>query len=196
MKLREETVVKHESTFVQFISLAPIILLFCMSFMLLWVFHKPWYWYVISIIIGGFIGITLWKFVSNVAEENIDKRYLKENGTKVQGSIVSTGKWHRYKYRHRGLIFFINDAINEKNFIDINCINVEYNDNIVQIDNIVDNLEYKILEELLNPKFKKNEVKIPVDVYVKNNKCYVDLDSVDLTKVDGYKSVRNILEHM
>lgn len=167
---------------VQFMPFFPIMMFIFLSWFLLGVFDKPVYWYVIFIIIYIFLSIGAWKLGHREVEENLDRAYLKESGEKVKGNIIGTGKWNVwYKIYMQNKEYFY--------------IDVEYNDKIIQINNIVNNTAFRILEELIIDNSDKKDLKIPVDIYTKDNKYYVDLNSVDLTKIEGYKSVKNIIEH-
>ena len=42
----------------------------------------------------------------------------------------------------------------------------------------------------------KEQKKIPIDLYVHKNKVYADLETVDLSKVEGYEEAVKLVEDM
>ena len=47
---------------------------------------------------------------------------------------------------------------------------------------------------LLNPYPVRKMVEVPMDVYIYKNKIYADLESVDLTKMEGYDELKKDCE--
>ena len=111
---------------------------------------------------------------------NKDYKYLKENGNveKTLGNIVGVGK--------------INNGIYRKNYYII----VEYDGLITRINFLEANEAFSILEMLLDSYPVKEQKKIPIDLYVHKNKVYADLETVDLSKVEGYEEAVKLVEDM
>lgn len=111
---------------------------------------------------------------------NKDYKYLKENGNveKTLGNIVGVGK--------------INNGIYRKNYYII----VEYDGFITRINFLEANEAFSILEMLLDSYPVKEQKKIPIDLYVHKNKVYADLETVDLSKVEGYEEAVKLVEDM
>ena len=111
---------------------------------------------------------------------NKDYKYLKENGNveKTLGNIVGVGK--------------INNGIYRKNYYII----VEYDGLITRINFLEANEAFSILEMLLDSYPVKEQKKIPIDLYVHKNKVYADLETVDLSKAEGYEEAVKLVEDM
>ena len=111
---------------------------------------------------------------------NKDYKYLKEDGNveKTLGNIVGVGK--------------INNGIYRKNYYII----VEYDGLITRINFLEANEAFSILEMLLDSYPVKEQKKIPIDLYVHKNKVYADLETVDLSKVEGYEEAVKLVEDM
>ena len=111
---------------------------------------------------------------------NKDYKYLKENGNveKTLGNIVGVGK--------------INNGIYRKNYYII----VEYDGLITRINFLEANEAFSILEMLLDSYPVKEQKKIPIGLYVHKNKVYADLETVDLSKVEGYEEAVKLVEDM
>lgn len=111
---------------------------------------------------------------------NKDYKYLKEddNVKKIVGNIVGVGK--------------INDGIYRNNYY----ITVEYDEFITRINFVEANKAFSILEMLLDSYPVKEQKKIPIDLYVHKNKIYADLETVDLSKVEGYEEAEKLVEDM
>ncbi len=75
-------------------------------------------------------------------------------------------------------------------------IEILYDRKKYKIHKIKYNKGYRILKVILdsgNYPIKK-EIEIPIDIYLYKNKIYADLDSVDLSKVEGYEEAKKIVE--
>lgn len=110
---------------------------------------------------------------------NKDFKEIKDIGEKVKAYIVDTG-------------FTCHGRVHFRYFY----ITVLYNKKIKKVYGIKYNKAYKILKILLDSQQYPiiNSVKIPIDINVKKNKIYADLESVDLSKIDGYEEARKVVE--
>ncbi len=109
---------------------------------------------------------------------NRNYAYLKEKGEKIIGNVVGVGKVDDGTYRNNYYII------------------VEYNNIVKRIQFVESNDAYSVLEMLLDPYPVKRLKKIPIDLYVQKNKVYADLESVDLSKVEGYEEALKLVEDM
>ncbi len=136
--------------------------------------------FLIGILIG-IIGILI--YVKNIKQSN-NKEEIKKLGTRVFANIIdactivkSTGRYSRIK---------------------VNCFTVIYDNNekTSTIEFIEDNDAYALLKMLLNPYPIKEEIHIPIDIYIYNNEIYADLESVDFTRIKGYKECKKIIDEI
>ena len=121
--------------------------------------------------------------VKNIKQNN-NKGKIKELGIRVSANIMDvctivkgTGRYSRIK---------------------VNCFTVVYDNNqkTSRIEFIEDNDAYALLKMLLNPYPIKEEIHIPIDIYLYNNEIYADLESVDFTKVKGYKECKKVIDEI
>lgn len=68
-------------------------------------------------------------------------------------------------------------------------INVNYNGKIKDISGLIDNEAFYVLKLLLDSELYpiKKIDKIPIDIYAYKNVVYFDLDSINLTQVEGFE---------
>lgn len=134
---------------------------------------------IIYIIVIVFVyAVILILFRQNEVEKNGHRKNLKNIGKKVVGNIVVASKEHHSKLIGKYIYYIV----------------VMHNEKLTKIYYIENNKAYYILKMLLNLYLIKKEVAIPIDIYVYKNKVYADLDSVDLTKVEGFEEVRKAVE--
>ena len=100
---------------------------------------------------------------------------LKEAGRKLEAEIVKVKR--EYSVIGRGTNRYEN------------IIEVSYENKVKKIRCIKYNKAFYILSLLL-----KECESVPIEIYVKKNKVYADLDSVDLTKIKGYDEMEKIAE--
>lgn len=128
--------------------------------------------------IGFIIGATLLVLVLAITlylctdRLNQDYKYLKEKGTNKEGRII-------------GIRDVIDGVPNQYYIV------VEYDKKRKMIKFLEKNRAYCVLWILIT-KFSASEV--PIDIYVKGFKCYADLESVDLTKIDGYEEAIKLVK--
>ena len=118
-------------------------------------------------------------FIYKVVFKKDETSKIKEIGTKVQGEIIDIKRLKRYR-----------------SYSFTQCIKVIFDGRSTMVCDIVENDAFSILKMLLD-EYPFNNVKtVPVDVYTYKRKVFVDLDSVDLTKVEGYEEALKMLEDM
>lgn len=116
-------------------------------------------------------------FFKLLGKRNYDMKNLKEIGTKVNGEIVEIKKLKYYRsYRFSETLV------------------VTYEDKCILVYDILENEAFRVLKILLDEYPLKKQKTIPIDVYTYKNKVYVDLESVDLSRVEGYKEALEILK--
>lgn len=71
---------------------------------------------------------------------------------------------------------------------------VVFDNKSTMVYDILENDAFSILKMLLDEYPFETVNTVPVDVYTYKNKVYVDLESVDLSKVDGYEEAVKMLE--
>ena len=108
-----------------------------------------------------------------------DVKNIKEIGKKVKGKIVDIKKVKRYR-----------------SYSYMQCLIVVFEDRSTTIYDMIENDAFSILKMLLDEYPLKTVNTVPVDVYMYKNKVYVDLESVELSKVDGYEEAVKLLEDM
>lgn len=128
----------------------------------------------ICTIIFGIICILYEKNITS--SKNINKNKIKEIGSKEQGFIIQVGIYYTYRPK------------TEHNYIII-----IYKEKEIKISDLKDNNAFKILKLLLDPYPIEKNIKIPIDIYIYNNSIYAELDSVDLSKVNGYTEAKEIV---
>lgn len=121
--------------------------------------------------------LMVFKSVTNDDATKIEK--IKELGTKVQGEIIDIKKLKRAK----GYSFS-------------QCLTVIFDGRSTMVCDIVENDAFSILKMLLDEYPFQNVKTVPVDVYTYKRNVYVDLESVDFTKVEGYEEAVKLLEDM
>ncbi len=120
--------------------------------------------------------------IKNTKQQN-NQIIIKENGTKTPANIIDA----RTITKSSGL----------HNITRVKCFTVVFdNDKAARIDFLEDNDAFALLELLLNPYPIKEEISIPIDIYIYNNKVYADLESVDFTKVSGYEECKKVIDNM
>lgn len=124
-----------------------------------------------------FLFYFIFQQVSKKSVENIKK--IKEIGKKVEGKIVDIKKVKR-----------------PRSYSYMQCLIVVFEDRSTTIYDIVENDAFSILKMLLDEYPLQTVNTVPVDVYTYKNKVYVDLENVDLSKVDGYEDAVRLLEDM
>lgn len=109
--------------------------------------------------------------------KNINVEKIKSKGEKIRAFIIGAG------------------IINKnKQFGTYYCLYIRYNGRKMKI-NVNNNEEFKILNLLLNPyPIHNKKVEIPVDMYIYKGNRYVDIENVDLTKIEGYNEAKKIVE--
>ena len=108
--------------------------------------------------------------------KNINVEKIKSKGEKIRAFIIATG------------------IINKnKQFGTYYCLYIRYDGKEMKI-NVKNNEEFKILNLLLNPYPIHNKVEIPVDMYIYKGNKYVDIENVELTKIEGYNKAKKIVE--
>lgn len=65
---------------------------------------------------------------------------------------------------------------------------------VIDIKGINDDKAYKLVSILLDSYPLKQTTKIPIDIYIYKRKVYPDLDSVVLTKVQGYEDALKFMD--
>ncbi|MBQ7411120.1 MAG: hypothetical protein IJW20_07050 [Clostridia bacterium] len=118
-----------------------------------------------------------YKFSKILNTRNADRKDLKETGTKVKGEIVDIKKLKYYR----------SSRISQ-------TLVVVFDNKSTMIYDILENDAFSILKMLLDEYPFETVNTVPVDVYTYKNKVYVDLESVDLSKVDGYEEAVKMLE--
>ena len=155
--------------------------------------------------IFGILSLTIYLFPKN----NTEYKQLKDIGKKEQAYIVDTGfSRHSYSMRTGVNIFDIVKVIKSGNFSKIDSlgndrntyklfyITILYNGSLKNIYKFDGNsISYRILQVLLETYPTKRVKKIPIEVYCYKNKIYIDFESVDLTKVEGFEEARKIVEN-
>ena len=117
--------------------------------------------------------------INFLPQYNNDFREIKKIGQKIKANIIDTG-------------FTCHGRENYQYFY----ITVLYNEIKINVYRMKENKEYKILRVLLDSQYYPvmKQVKIPVDIYVYKDKIYVDIESVDLTKMSGYEEAQKTVE--
>lgn len=128
---------------------------------------------IVIVFVYAVVLILFWQ--NELEKKNGHRKNLKNIGKKVVGNIVVASK---EKHINNWIYYIV----------------VMHNEKLTKIYYIENNKAYYILKMLLNPYPIKKEVAIPIDIYVYKNKVYADLDSVDLTKVEGFEEVRKAVE--
>ena len=94
------------------------------------------------------------------------------------------------------LVYLVNAGCHRGRANDNYYITVLCDGKLIEINYLKNNKAYDILKLLLDPYPVKKEVLIPIEIYVHKNKVYADLDSVDLTKVEGYEEAKKAVEEI
>ena len=169
---------------------------------------EPFLWFIFAFAyssIFGILSLTIYLFPKN----NTEYKQLKDIGKKEQAYIVDTGfSRHSYSMRTGVNIFDILKVIKSGNFSKIDSlgndrntyklfyITILYNGSLKNIYKFDGNsISYRILQVLLETYPTKRVKKIPIEVYCYKNKIYIDFESVDLTKVEGFEEARKIVEN-
>lgn len=169
---------------------------------------EPFLWFIFAFAyssIFGILSLTIYLFPKN----NTEYKQLKDIGKKEQAYIVDTGfSRHSYSMRTGVNIFDIVKVIKSGNFSKIDSlgndrntyklfyITILYNGSLKNIYKFDGNsISYRILQVLLETYPTKRVKKIPIEVYCYKNKIYIDFESVDLTKVEGFEEARKIVEN-
>lgn len=169
---------------------------------------EPFLWFIFAFAyssIFGILALTIYLFPKN----NTEYKQLKDIGKKEQAYIVDTGfSRHSYSMRTGVNIFDIVKVIKSGNFSKIDSlgndrntyklfyITILYNGSLKNIYKFDGNsISYRILQVLLETYPTKRVEKIPIEVYCYKNKIYIDFESVDLTKVEGFEEARKIVEN-
>ncbi len=169
---------------------------------------EPFLWFIFAFAyssIFGILALTIYLFPKN----NTEYKQLKDIGKKEQAYIVDTGfSRHSYSMRTGVNIFDIVKVIKSGNFSKIDIlgndrntyklfyITILYNGSLKNIYKFDGNsISYRILQVLLETYPTKRVEKIPIEVYCYKNKIYIDFESVDLTKVEGFEEARKIVEN-
>lgn len=108
--------------------------------------------------------------------KNINVEKIKSKGKKIRAFIIAIGIID--KRRQFGTYY---------------CLYIRYGRKKIKI-NVKNNKAFKILNLLLNPYPIHNKVEIPVDMYIYRGNKYVDIENVDLTKIEGYNEAKKIVE--
>ena len=103
---------------------------------------------------------------------------IKNKGTKMQAFITATGV--RNKNRQRGIWYYLCIRYSEKNMKIF----------------VKNNETFKILYLLLKPYPINKKIEIPVDMYIYKGNRYVDIENVNLTKIEGYSEAEKIVREM
>lgn len=114
-----------------------------------------------------------------VTINNSDRKQIKEIGKKVKGEIVDIKKLKRYR-----------------SYEFSQCLVIVFENRTTMVYDILENDAFSILKMLLDEYPFQTINTVPVDVYTYRNKVYVDLESVDLSKVDGYDEAVKLLKDM
>ena len=123
-----------------------------------------------------------------VQSEKIYKKELWKNGEKKIGTIIDA-----YEGKINTAYLKYNNSLRRYDYIP--CISVAYDKTKkIKVKGIKENEAFKILKLLLDQYPIKVKVEIPVDVYVYKKRVYVDIDSVELSKVKGYEEAKAIVD--
>jgi len=114
-----------------------------------------------------------------VSKGNIDNAKIKEIGQKVKGEIIDIKKLKRYR-----------------SYSFSQCLVVAFEGRKTIVCDILENEAFSVLKMLLDEYPFQTVTTVPVDVYTYKRKVYVDLESVDLSKVDGYEEAIKLVEDM
>ena len=176
MKLEydEEAKKKRKFESITGLSIATFLLIFIFAKILLSAISVVLIIFYIIIFILWFI---FWKYIIHINYRDLNDKKLKDIGMKVKANIIDT---YVLKAKY-GVMWKYNLVIS-------------YEDNkTIKINFLKNNQAFKILELLLNSYSIKENNNIPIDLYIYKNKFYVDLESVDLTKVKGYEKCMAVL---
>ena len=131
-------------------------------------------------VIYGVFPILFYYIFKQVTQKSIeDIKNIKEIGKKVKGEIVDIKKVKR-----------------RRSYSYMQCLIVVFEDRCTTIYDILENDAFSVLKMLLDEYPLQTVNTVPVDVYTYKNKVYVDLENVDLSKVDGYEEAVRLLEDM
>ncbi len=114
-----------------------------------------------------------------VTRGNIDNAKIKEIGQKVQGEIVEVKKLKRFR-----------------SYTFSQCLIVVFDGKTTMVCDMLENEALSVLKMLLDEYPFQTVTTVPVDVYTYKRKVFVDLESVDLSKVDGYEDAVKLVEDM
>ena len=169
---------------------------------------EPFLWFIFAFAyssIFGILALTIYLF----PKKNTEYKQLKDIGKKEQAYIVDTGFSRHSHSRRPGVnIFDIVKVIKSGDISKIDSmgsdrytyklfyITILYNGSLKNIYKFDGNsISYRILQVLLETYPTKRVEKIPIEVYCYKNKIYIDFESVDLTKVEGFEEARKIVEN-
>ena len=144
------------------------------------------YWQITLFNITTFIGLI---YVLNSFLKFSPKKF-KKYGKKDIGYITSA--YTETIHSNRGNMGVYRRNKYYSNYVHIDNIEVTYQNEKIYIDILENNLGFKILKMLLDPHFVKS--KVPIDVYVYKNKIFADIESVDLTKVEGFDEIKDYID--
>lgn len=170
MKFENEN--KKKSTFIVLIMLILFfILIFSFLYIVIHTYDKTEWTFLIAIICFIIMLITFFKETSEFIKKSNLKKNLQDKfmaGEKTSGYIVST-----FKYRYS-----IGRAGSRTSY----GLKVLANNQIYIVDRLENNEAYKEIETKLNNIQINNDItsfeKIPVDIYLKNDDYYVDIESI------------------
>ena len=108
--------------------------------------------------------------------------YFKYNSFLYSGVIMQF-RDHKYEIH-------VNKQIGKYYYL---CI--RYNEKNMKIF-VKNNKTFKILDLLLKPYPINKKIEIPVDMYIYKGNRYVDIENVNLTKIEGYSEAEKIVREM
>ena len=103
---------------------------------------------------------------------------IKNKGRKIKAHIIETGTIN--KSRQMGIYYYIGIRYNGKNMR-------------IYVKN---NKTFKILNLLLKPYPIDKKIEIPVDMYIYKGNRYVDIENINLTKIEGYNEAEKIVKEI
>lgn len=188
MKLEKENdIFENNSWFNYIIVLNLIVIIVGAVIVFIQGLHK-----ILPFIILVVVGMIIILYLCNPKKQK-NKKYtkVKDIEHKIEGNIISTG----YEIMYSG----IDNSISYKRSRgrrELYYILVSYDDKIMKVRDLKNNIAYKILCLLLDPYPIKKERYIPIDIYINKKNVYVDLESVDLSKIEGFAEAKKIVEEM
>lgn len=121
---------------------------------------------------------------------NSKNKKLKAIGKKMQGYIIDA--------ENVCMTISTNDfLVQNSRKVFKYWITIRYEERNIKIYRIKDNEAYRVLKILLDlGKYPiQRAIKIPIDIYVYKNEIYADLDSVDLTVVEGFEKAKKLVSN-